>query len=143
MVMEAGAGSGNMAQSFSFPSVDQFTSIPHGIVPWCISVCPWTTSSRGLPGGGVEGKAHLSSSGLAPNATSIPPARWAPAVLLISITPTSPTVEGSFLRRRSLTLAPMALPRFLRCWLLPTLSPGPPGSAELRVAELEATGLDK
>jgi hypothetical protein len=37
----------------------------------------------------------------------------------------------------------MALPRFLRCWLLPTLSPCPPGSAEPRVAELGAAGLDK
>lgn len=54
-----------------------------------------------------------------------------------------PRLEGSFLLRKSLTLAPMALPRFLRCWLLPTQSPGPLGSTDPGAAELGAAGLDK
>lgn len=42
----------------------------------------------------------------------------APTFLLTSVTPMSPRMPGSLRRRRSLTLAPMALPRFFRCVLL-------------------------
>lgn len=97
-------------------------------------------------GGSSRGKASwtdLSSSSQGPQAASSPPGIWASAVLLISITPTLPRLEDSFLRRRSLTLAPTALPRFLRCWLLPTLSPGPPGSPEPGVMVPGAPGLDR
>lgn len=41
-----------------------------------------------------------------------------PTFLLTSVTPMSPRLPGSLRRRRSLTLAPMALPRFFRCVLL-------------------------
>lgn len=98
------------------------------------------SSTTGITG--VE-KTHLSSSSQGPQAVSSPLGSWAPAVLLISITPTLPRLEDSFLRRRSLTLAPTALPRFLRCWLLPTLSPGPPGSPEPGAMEPGAPGLDR
>lgn len=99
------------------------------------------TSTTGIMGvGDGVRRTHLSSSGQGPQAASSPPGSWAPTVLLISITPTLPKLEVSFLRRRSLTLAPTTLPRFLRCWLLPTLSPGPPDSG---VMEPGAPGLDR
>lgn len=66
-------------------------------------------------------------------AVTLWPDHTAPTFLLTSVTPMSPRLPGSFRRSRSLTLAPMALPRFFRCVLLFW----PPGEEKSRRPETE------